>query len=198
MNISIEAVRGFIENEEIKKLVKEYELSQSNPFDIGFNVFHLSSDLYYRENFQSDIIAAFLNPHHSHNEKSKYLHLFIDFLNIAGGEKTINKSDFLNSQVDREPDNIDILITDTESKKAIIIENKINNAGDTYRQLPRYVDKVKKRKYDIQAIVYITLESGKSPSKDDWSFDEIAEIEGLLKKVSSNELYHNWIIPSIT
>ena len=197
MNISIETVSNFIDNEENQKLVKNYELSQSNPFDIGFNVFHLSSDLYYRENFQSDIIAAFLNPKHSHNEQDKYLHLFIDFLNIVDNKKGINKSDFLNSQVAREPDRIDILITDIKSKKAIIIENKINNAGDTYRQLPTYVDKIKKQNYDIQAIVYITLESGKSPNKDGWHENEIAEIDTLLKKVSSNELYNNWIIPSI-
>lgn len=191
-----EAINHFIEDEATKKWVENYKFSRSNPFEIGFNVFHLISDGYYKENFQSDIIAALLNPSHSHNEQNKYLHLFIDCLNRVEGKK-IDKIDFLNSQVERETDKIDILIKDVTSKKAIIIESKLNGAADTYRQLPTYVEKLKKQNYDIEAIVYLTLESGKSPNQDGWQDREKIEIDTLLKKVSSTEFYDHWIIPSI-
>ena len=98
---------------ESKKLCNEYEYRKSQIVDIGFNVFKISSDLYYRENFQSDIIAAFLNPLESHKEQNKYLHLFIELLNKVNPQRHIEKGDFENSQVVREENRIDILITDS-------------------------------------------------------------------------------------
>jgi hypothetical protein len=187
---------------EFNTLSREYELSKSMKFDIGFNIFKISSDFYYRENFQSDIICALLNPNESHNEKNKYLHLFIDMLNQSNNNVFINKSDFENSNVEREINRIDILITDSLSKKAIIIENKINNANDTYRQLPKYVEIIRPQ-YEIQAIVYITLNSNKMPNTIDWTDEEKKYINNLLKIIPSYEpnnnlnLYNNWIVPSI-
>lgn len=119
-------------------LQSEYEKGKTEKVDVGFNVFTLSSDFYYRENFNSDITKAFLDPQEKHNEGYKYLHLFIELLNRVNAQIEIKKSDFENSLVEREKYNIDILITDVTSKKAIIIENKINNAVDQYRQLPKY------------------------------------------------------------
>ncbi len=61
----------------INYLHKDYTERYNNRTDIGFNVFTLSSDFYYRENFHSDIIKAFLNPRDKHNEENKYLNKFI-------------------------------------------------------------------------------------------------------------------------
>jgi len=185
------------------KLHKNYTERNKHRTEIGFNVFTISSDFYYRENFHSDIIKSFLNPQEKHNEGTKYLHLFIDLLNKKNNQIEIQKEDFRNSIVEREKHNIDILITDENSKKAIIIENKINNAVDQQRQLPRYVDIVK-NEFEIVAIVYLTLNSSKRPDKNDWTKTELKEINPILKLISAYEidpakpnLYNNWIVPSI-
>jgi hypothetical protein len=186
-----------------KKLHKNYTERNKNKTEIGFNVFTISSDFYYRENFHSDIVKSFLNPQEKHNEGSKYLHTFIDLINKKNNQIEIQKKDFENSIVEREKHNIDILITDEYSKKAIIIENKINNAVDQQRQLPRYVDIVKKE-FEIVAIVYLTLNSSKRPDKNDWSKEELKIINPILKLIPAFEidpskpnLFNNWIIPSI-
>ena len=58
---------------------------------------------------------------------------FIDLVNCVNVKTATKKSDFENSIVVREKYSIEILIIDGVSKKAIIIENKINNAVDQYR-----------------------------------------------------------------
>ena len=47
----------------------------------SLNVFTIASDLYYRENFHSDIICAFLDAMGNHNEGSTFLNVLIDLLN---------------------------------------------------------------------------------------------------------------------
>lgn len=191
---------------ETRKLGKEYRKSRKDRSEIGFNVFTLASDFYYRENFHSFIFASFLNPNEKHLEGNKYLHLFIDLLNKDNGKKhqiNIEKNDFGNSKVHIERHKIDILITDDLSKKAIIIENKINNAVDQFRQLPKYVNKIE-NEYDVVAIVYLTLNSAKRPDKRDWTVKERKSIESSLKLIpvfdtnhNKISLYNDWIIPSI-
>lgn len=188
-------------------LGKEYHKSIKDRSEIGFNVFTLASDFYYRENFHSFILSAFLNPIEKHRENNKYLHLFIDLLNLKNNkennQKTIDKNDFLNSNVFIEKHKIDILITDEVSKKAIIIENKVNNAIDQFRQLPKYVEVVEVNYY-VDSIVYLTLNSAKRPDKIDWTNTERKSIESKLKLIpvfDSNQkkinLFNHWINPAI-
>ncbi len=197
---NIQTEKFIIEN---RNLGIEFRKSKKDRSEIGFNVFTLASELYYRENFHSYILASFLNPIEKHFENTRYLHLFIDLLNKINKQVLIDKNDFLNSEVHIEKHKIDILITDEFSKKAIIIENKINNAVDQYRQLPRYVNAIK-NEYDIVGIVYLTLNSAKQPDKTDWTSDERKNIEKVLKVIpvfdtNSNKtnLHNDWIIPSI-
>ena len=208
----IQTWKEIIENHSkgIEKLIlcmldlhREYEKGRTEKIDIGFNVFTLSSDFYYRENFHSDIIKAFLDPKEKHNEGNKYLHIFIDLLNCVNVKTAIKKSDFENSIVVREKHNIDILIIDDVSKKAIIIENKINNAVDQYRQLPKYYDRLK-NDYEVVAIVYLTLNSSKRPDQSDWTEKEKETISEIIKlipawSVNSSEpnIFNNWISQSL-
>ena len=171
--------------------------------DIGFNIFTLCSDKYYRENFHSDIIKAFLDPTQKHNEGNKYLHIFIDLLNGVNNQNHIKKSDFENALLEREKQHIDIRVIDEVSKKAIIIENKINNAVDQHRQLPKYYDKLK-GDYDVVAIVYLTLNNSKRPDKSDWTDEEKESIEKILKLIpawsadnSKPNLLDNWVSKSM-
>lgn len=188
---------------EVSGLGEQYRKSKKDRSEIGFNVFTLASDFYYRENFHSFIFASFLDPKEKHFEGNKYLHLLIDLLNRKNNQFNIEKNDFLNSEVHIEKYKIDILITDESSRKAIIIENKINNAVDQFRQLPRYFDSIK-NEYDVVAIVYLTLNDEKKPDKKDWTLDEQKLIDKSLKLIpvfdtnpKKISLYKDWIIPSI-
>ena len=122
-------------------------------------------------------------------------------INLIRKQNEIKKSDFSNFSIFREKERIDILILDDYSKKAIIIENKINNAADTNRQLPKYYYKISEN-YEVVAIVYLTLNTSKTPHKLDWSDEEIKQIENLLVIVPSMSshsvnLLDHFLTPSI-
>lgn len=178
------------------EISKSYTDRKNKTLNIGFNIFTLITDYYYRENFHSDIIKTILEL-----ENFKTLPLFIEMLNQNFKENNIKKSDFSNPQIFREKERIDILIIDDYSKKAIIIENKINNAGDTERQLPKYFDKIS-TEYEVVAIVYLTLTLSKTPHKVDWTDEEIENINKILTIIpsiskTSINLLDNFLNPSI-
>ncbi len=112
------------------------------------------------------------------------------------------------SKVDRETHKIDILIKgdkrDADGKfHFIIIENKINDAVDMYRQIPRYVEIIEKEEYGIvDAVVYIPKNPYKSPNKTGWDEDEIKRIDRKLHIIpahhtSETNLVDNWILPCV-
>jgi len=163
--------------------------------DLGFNLFALISNTYYRENFHSDILNAFLQSG-SHGSGNSYLHLFIEYLNSLGAR--LKLSDYTDTVSLREKGKIDILIYDKISGKAIIIENKINNAPDMPRQIPRYVQYVKERNLTCDCIAYLSLNKDKLPSTLNWESSEIDFIKSkivysLAYNNSDKDLYNGWI-----
>lgn len=188
--------------DESKDISKNFDKSKQDKSEIGFNVFNITSDLYYRENFHSDIIKAILDPKEKHNQNTKFLYLFFNLLNKVNPKAIIHEDNYKNVKVVREQSNIDILITDETTKRAIIIENKINNAVDMHRQLPRYYNLVK-RNYFVDAIVYLTLDSTKRPDKHDWTQNELTAINQILKIIPSFDrhdrpnIYKDWLLPAI-
>lgn len=204
-NKSIEShlcsITNLLSSDEIIQIVKDYNALKADRTDIGFNLFTLISDLYYRENFHRDVIYEFLNQNGSHKKGNKYLMLFLDMLNI-------DYNLFNNAIVEKEYpiDNrrrIDTLIKDEDSKKAIIIENKMNNAGDIHRQLPDYFNYVKRLGYEVKCIVYLPLLHDKVPDKSGWSKDEIEAVHNCLQIIPAFSskgkinLCDNWLIPCI-
>ncbi len=163
---------------------------------LGFNAFSLVSDLYYRENFHSDVLHAFLDMHGKHGSGSLYLHEFIGLLLAARpkdplGAPKLRVEDFSNYETMREDGRIDVLIQDKVSRKAIIIENKINGAGDQERQLPRYLEDVEGQaraipggNYKVVAIVYLSMTGRKYPA-DEWTAQDRAKVEPLLITVGA-------------
>ena len=117
-------------------IIKESEEKQEKRMETGFNLFYLISDHYYRETFHSDIIAALLSPNEKHGGENLYLDLFLDMIGV-------DKAPYKNAKVCKEygtndgtlGGRIDIFI-EGENKHCVVIENKLNNAGDTCRQLP--------------------------------------------------------------
>lgn len=181
---------------ELTPLSKEIQKRSAENSDIGFNVFQIVSDTYYRENFHSYVLYNLMSPKY-HEEGKLFLHLFIDCLNDCETVH-IDKKDFQNPIVERESDRVDVRIRDAISKKSIIIENKINDAADQYRQVPRYYEIEEEAGFDVVAVVYLTLIKGKQISTVDWTNSEKTTI--LPKMVylpahdtSGANLISNWL-----
>ena len=165
-----------------------------------FNLFHIISDLYYRENFHSDLIAFFLDTNANHGYKYLMLDSFIFLLNKIGC--SIDVVNYRDAIVVREEAKIDILIKSESNKRAIIIENKINNAGDMPRQLPRYYDFVT-GKFKLDAIVYLPLDNNKYPNMDGWTQEDKNHIIPLLKIIPAYDNMHktniveDWLLKTL-
>jgi len=175
---------------------------------LGFNAFSLVSDYYYRETFHSDIIGSILDPQSPHGEGSVFLRLFLDFLaeeaerTLESGENKLNPnlpSRLRNLQigdtttVEREKGKIDIKIT--ASNGTIVIENKIYDAPDMPRQLPRYVTKCQDAGETVEAVVYLTAAGEKKPDRGTWDHpedDELVDPRLLLVSGYPN-LVQGWI-----
>lgn len=191
-----ESLKSFLE--QCSPICRDYERSKQLDQDDSFNVFYLISDLYYRENFHSDIIAFLLDTREKHGYGDESLSVFISLLNTLGSE--INRENYLDAVAVREEGKIDILIKSESSKHAIIIENKINNAGDMPRQLPRYYDDVTELGYQVDATVYLPLDNNKRPDMNDWSKDDIKKVTEKLITVPAYDKTHtnlvnDWLRP---
>ena len=137
-------------DEDMLKRYREYIDKNNFEENYPFNIFELISDIYYRENFHSDIIAQLLR-----NEI--ILKNFLDFIGV-------DKSKYENCEVEREESKIDILIK-TE-KNCIIVENKLNWAKDMPEQLFRYYNECKNnKKLEVDKIVYLSPNSWKEPEE---------------------------------
>lgn len=178
------------------------------PEDLGFNPFALMSDMYYRENFHSDIIAAILDPKGSHNEKWLFLRSFVDLLasladeqcKPAIAEKLRNLRVNDEIVVSREDYRTDIAIYSARDHWSILVENKINNAVDQDRQLIRYLNDWTKDKLDVKpvAIVYLTPTDWKAqPEMSNWTEKEKCDVKKLLISLSgyasSKKCLYDWL-----
>jgi hypothetical protein len=184
----------------IRSLAERYEENlKKRDVDIGFNLFELISDHYYRETFHSDILNALLDPKGKHQAKNKYLDLFLKYIKslVAKSDAKINLSDYSEAEVVKEEGRIDILIKGR--KHAIIIENKINGAGDREKQLPRYLEKVKGDGFACDAIIYLRLNENLGPAETGWTDDEKEKVKTRLIKISAydgseKDLLNGWIL----
>ena len=194
--VDINLILDFLANKDVQKYAKEFHESKNSQPEESLNVFKMSSDMYQRENFHSDIIKTFLDPTEKHKEGYTFLFAFIDFINNNFGEK-IKKSNYRSAVVEREKGKIDILIKSEERKHCIIIENKSNNAPDTWNQLPNYYKAMSEEDYTVDAIVYLPLDPDKRPVTSTWTKD----VESLLcivpvyTKNDTKNLVSGWIEP---
>ena len=92
---AFEITSKFIDNGTLQRY-REYIKKNNFEENYPFNIFELISDIYYRENFHSDIIAQLLK-----NEI-----ILKNFLKFIGA----NESAYKNAEVEREESKIDILI----------------------------------------------------------------------------------------
>lgn len=122
---------------DLDNLSSQYSEYKKTSHETPFNIILASSELYYRENYHSDIIAAII-------KRGDFYRMFIRWLNLLHKCVEIDYNNYADIKVEREEGRIDILIKSDASKHCIIVENKINNASDMDRQLPRYIETQKK------------------------------------------------------
>ena len=119
-----------------------------------FNVFSVLRSEHDEVNLHSRFLAALLDHRQSPGQSRENLADFLQRLEISG-------FDHDGASVDREWNNIDLLIRDQASMKAVIIENKIW-ATDQPQQLARYAEQM--REYD-RHVLYLTPD-GREASED--------------------------------
>lgn len=186
----------FLKSDAVIKIVSDQNTVRIKQQQASFNLFTISSYNSYIENFHSDIIASLLNPNAPHSEQYSFLHLFIDYLNRFHG-LMITKDDYKNVDVRREKGKLDIWIKDITSKKAIIIENKINFAPDMDDQIGRYWKYSEAdNKFIVEAIVYLTLDGTKKAPPTDAAISHLVKnIEAFTDKTS--DLLTGWLEPCL-
>ena len=154
------------------------------------SIFKEISGVFYYENYHSDILAYYLK-----NEDVKYE--FINWLkNSIGSDKIIVTEEYFSGKVIREKNKIDVTLFNYNNSKAIIIENKSNNAGDQFKQLFRYYTKLNNKGINIEAILYLNKDSLKQPDFSDLNDSQIKEIKKNLvcgKLVGVNSFVENVI-----
>ena len=196
----LQQVVSLFTNPDLVDLVGKYrENLKKQNINIELNLFAIISNIYHRENLHSDVIKVLLDPNSPHSEGPKYFKCFIEYLQSQGVPVDINK--YKNVRVEREENRIDILIVDEESKRAIIIENKINGARDMHRQIPGYLESITNKGYHCDAIIYLRLTDYSPPqNRSDWLEDEKNKIDSLLKVIcaynedgNSSDLLSGWI-----
>ncbi|RZJ34745.1 MAG: hypothetical protein EOO51_08435 [Flavobacterium sp.] len=157
--------------------INSFREEQAGKEQLGFNFFSIISDFYYRENFHSDILKSCL-------EIPEFFDAFIKLVKAESGGRPLFK--FLNSSISREKHGrIDLCIIDEDSKNAIIIENKLNNAHDMPRQLPRYYESLTKKGYLVNKILYLSLTGKKYPLRHDWTDDDRRTLSNKISIMSS-------------
>ena len=134
-------------------LYERHEAGRRDPFNV-FSVLRSGHD---EVNLHSRFLHALLDYRQPSDEHRENLE---DFLRSIVGIDKLNPDD---AMVERESDNIDILIRDPSSRQAVIIENKIW-AGDQPQQLKRYAEQLERERYTPH-LLYLTLD-GRAPSED--------------------------------
>lgn len=174
----------FIYSEEIKNLSEMFQKNIEEQEENKNNIFSIISNNYHYEKYHSNVLFFLLS------EES----IFKSFLKLLGLQDKIydNYKVYLEySVVNKIEDNqekkgyIDLLILDDNlddnSKRAIIIENKINNAEDQENQLDRYYEAINEKKYEIDAIIYLSLDGKKELPKVKFNKDLIRQIAASSK-----------------
>lgn len=184
-------IKSFISKKEFENIDKRLKNVQERIQQNSYNLFSISSYSSYLENFHSDIIAIFLDPAERHMQQNAFLNLFLEYLISQGSE--LDKDDYILCEVTREKGRIDVWIKDNTSKKSIIIENKINNAEDQENQLENYFNYAKNEGFEVDSIVYLTLDGNKNAPLTD-----IEELNEKIINVSAftnnqNDLSSGWL-----
>ena len=161
-------------------LYDKYEAGRPKPFNV-FSVLRSERD---EVNLHSRFLHALLDHMKPGDETNENL---LDFLRHAGVEGS-EAGDL--QDVERERDNIDILITTRDRQCAVVVENKID-AGDQPRQLCRYYNRTKAQGYHNVQLLYLTL-NGDDPSEASFCGGS-CEARFHFKAISYRDTLPSWL-----
>lgn len=195
------SLKEFIYKTEFKDLKDRINLIQKDIDDTSFNIFKITTQHSHKENFHSDVIALLLSKTGRHYAGDLYMFLFIDLLKRNGAD--INKQNYFDVEIIVENHTlslgsrgrIDVLIRDNRSKHCIIIENKMNNAGDTVNQLEKYYTYLIDKNYIVDSIIYLPLnDQKKAPNTYNKTINKlIINIPAYAN--DPFDLYQGWLLP---
>ena len=155
------------------RLFDRYEAGRVEPF----NVFTVLRSAHDEVNLHSRFLTALLDYRQPPEGQRENLKDFLDEFSIDG-------IDHNEAKVEREADNIDILIRDRGTMRAVVIENKIW-AADQDRQLQRYKEQMEDAGYEVLRILYLT------PDRRDASEESAGELD--YQRVSYKEDLLPWL-----
>jgi len=141
-------------------------------------VFKEISSTFYRENYHSDLICYLL-------KNSEIRRCFLEWLS---NEKSVNGTPlqieniqaYDDAAVVREEGRVDIAVYSTDKRKVILIENKSNQAGDQYHQIPQYFHLKNSMKVTVECVVYLNRSELKEPRYTEWKEADHAKIKPVL------------------
>jgi hypothetical protein len=117
----------------------------------------------------SNFLGFLLDPYGSHGLGSQFLQRFLIRAVAEATRPTpisaleLGGLDLSEATVERETDQIDVLIIDPSSRLVVVIENKIE-AGETGNQLERYVQSIGARYPDWRKLFLFLTVEGDAPS----------------------------------
>ena len=158
---------------EAARLYERHEAGRLDTFNV-FSVLRSESD---EVNLHSRFLSALLDWKSARDE----IENLDDFLRSVADVQNFNEDGIL---VERERDNIDILVTN-KSQQAVVIENKIW-AGDQPKQLQRYYDTLKHQGFREIHLRYLTPD-GHDPSEDSSGGHKYANL------AYRDDQFQNWL-----
>ena len=107
------------------------------------------------------IIADLLNPYGKHQMGTLFVYSFLNFLNVASDDFSVNELEIKKERkvkssltnMDERSIDICLQIEKDGGKCAIIIENKMNNAGEQTEQLSDYKRALEEEGYNVMKTV---------------------------------------------
>ena len=184
---STSAIDGYQEYHEVQEFLKKHEQS------IG--IFNYSSDKD-KERVLNGLFCDILKG------EKKLLNAFFEYLDSATNHK--KPSERKSISVEQEYENIDIFISyETEGRPhCILIESKLNDAGDRPAQIPRYITQLLDDGYEIDYIVYLPLTSRAEPEKTHWKKKDISRFNNYINQnrfvsICAKKLVYEFLEPQL-
>lgn len=145
--------------ESILKLLEAAKNWSSNMPDderLPFSILHtMYNRISSKELLHSEIIAELLRPDGKHDCGDIFLQEFMSAIDIDPRQQDFSQVEVLSESPTDEGRRIDILIV--WGDKAVIVENKLNNAVDQPNQLKDYLQDTKNKNKQVLKVVYIPL-----------------------------------------
>lgn len=174
------------------------QLKAKQPYHIN-----VIDELHANENANSRILAKLFQ---FQNEAGGYeiLQSFLNYLQTTSHSEEFLRISIDNPRITQEEERIDIWIRDT--KYALIMENKIYDAGDQEAQLARYITKTLNAGYPLENIFVIYMPSSTcEPSEQTWILTDergnehnyATEFENRYLNLSFREHIYPWLKNSI-